>query len=133
MLYLGNRLRSLRWTVDLTTSAIVAPPASRIALMFSSVRVVCSSIVVPTTLPVTGSTGPCPETNTKSPTRSPCEYAPPGLAALSVRISCLGIAFLLECPELARLMSYEQSGSLATRQDWKHLLYALIAHADQFI
>src|SRR5215212_10474354 len=73
------------------------------ALIFSKTRSVCSSTVSPTIFPVAGSSGPCPETKIKSPTRNPCEYAPTGDAPDLVVICCLGISespfILCHCEE----------------------------------
>src|SRR5262245_53461605 len=63
---------SRRNTPTLTTLASDVPAASRTLLTLSSVTRVCSARSSDMTCLVMGSSGPCPETNTKSPHRTPC-------------------------------------------------------------
>src|SRR5215470_186873 len=63
---------SRRNTPTLTTLASDVPAASSTLLTLSSVTRVCSARSSDTTCLVTGSSGPWPETNTKSPQRTPC-------------------------------------------------------------
>jgi hypothetical protein len=58
---------SARMTVALTALFRLVPAASKIAVMLRSAWAVCSWIVVPTSLPVSGEYGAVPDTNTKPP------------------------------------------------------------------
>ena len=70
---------SARNTVVRTTCSKEAPPAFRISPMFWKTRCVCAAMSPSMTLPVAGSIGTWPETNSSEPARIACEYGTDGL------------------------------------------------------
>ena len=70
-LNVSKSFMSRRNTPTFTTLASEVPAASRTLLTLSSVTRVCSARSSETTCLVTGSSGPCPDTNTKSPHFTP--------------------------------------------------------------
>src|SRR6478609_4825017 len=84
--------RFVRYTRSMTTSSNVAPAASTIARTFSSVRVVCAA-----TSPgwrysfVAGSTGPCPDTWTNGPLRTPWWNVCAGAGASGVETAVFSV------------------------------------------
>ena len=52
--------------------------------MLAKTRSVCARTSPSTTAPVDGSIGTCPDTNSRSPTLTACEYGPMAAGALGV-------------------------------------------------
>src|SRR5205085_2276883 len=83
---------SFRKTVVFTTWCMFEPAASKIPLMFSSVRSVCCRMSVPMNSPVFGSSATCPDTYRNPFERMACEYGPMGLGPLSVSTTSLMVS-----------------------------------------
>src|ERR1700761_204388 len=82
----AKSVSSRRMTVALRIRSREEPAALRMAETFSKHCLVCSWIVSPTILPVVGSCGPVPETNTRPAARTAWLYVGGGGGALGVRM-----------------------------------------------
>jgi len=82
--------------VALTTRSREVPAALRMADTFSRHFLVCSWIVSPTILPVSGSCGPVPETNTRPAARTAWLNVGGGEGALGVRMISLAMSVSME-------------------------------------
>src|SRR3954467_2716471 len=78
----------------MTTSSRPAPAALSTAVTLRRTCAVCSATVVPTTAPVSGSKGSCPETCRTGPLRMPWDSGAGRAGAFSVVMTVLVMAFL---------------------------------------
>src|SRR3954451_10988489 len=78
----------------MTTSSRPAPAALSTAVTLRRTCAVCSATVVPTTAPVSGSKGSCPETCRTGPLRMPWESGAGREGAFSVVMTVLVTVFL---------------------------------------